>query len=83
MATTSYVSVSFEGTDTRYDEMYSTIEAGIDDPIDNVDDAPASEEFQEWLDVQSRFHDYSYRSTLLINRQYPAATKVLATTLAE
>jgi len=35
-----------------------------------------SEEFQEWLDVQSRFHDYSYRNTLLIKRQCPEATRV-------
>jgi len=36
----------------------------------------ASEEFQEWLDVQSRFHNYSHRNTLLIKLQYPEATKV-------
>ncbi len=29
------------------------------------DDCEASEESQEWLDVQSRFHDYTYRNTLL------------------
>jgi hypothetical protein len=31
---------------------------------------------QEWLDVQSRFHDYSYRNTLFIKRQCPEATRV-------
>ena len=31
---------------------------------------------QEWLDVQSRFHDYSHRNTLLIKLQCPEATKV-------
>lgn len=31
-----------------------------------VDEAAASEEFQEWLNVQSRFHDYSHRNSLLI-----------------
>ena len=76
MATTSDPSVSFEETDTRHDEMHSTIESWIDDLVDHVDDAQASEEFQEWLDVQSRFHDYSHRNTLLINLQCPAATKV-------
>jgi hypothetical protein len=76
MATTSDSSVSFEETDTRHDEMHSTIEAWIDDLVEHVDDAQASEEFQEWLDVQSRFHDYSHRNTLLIKHQCPEATKV-------
>ncbi|MFC4451964.1 ImmA/IrrE family metallo-endopeptidase [Halorussus aquaticus] len=76
MATSSDSSVSFEETDTRHDEMHSTIEEWIDDLVDRVDDAQASEEFQEWLDVQSRFHDYSHRNTLLIKFQYPEATKV-------
>ncbi|SDR16525.1 hypothetical protein SAMN05216278_3850 [Halopelagius longus] len=56
--------------------MNSTIEAWIDELVADVDDAQASAEFQEWLDVQSRFHDYSYRNTLLIKRQCPEATKV-------
>ncbi|GAB7010808.1 hypothetical protein JCM31271_27510 [Halorubrum trueperi] len=68
--------MSFEETDTRSDEMNSTIEQWIDDLVAGVDDAQASEEFQEWLDVQSRFHDYSHRNTLLIKLQCPEATKV-------
>jgi hypothetical protein len=76
MSTTSDSSVSFNQTDTRRDEMNSTIEAWIDDLVAGVDDAQASAEFQEWLDVQSRFHDYSYRNTLLIKQQCPEATKV-------
>ncbi|WP_276249112.1 ArdC-like ssDNA-binding domain-containing protein [Haladaptatus sp. YSMS36] len=69
-------SVSFDETDTRSDEMHSTIEQWVDDLVDHVDDAQTSEEFQEWLDVQSRFHDYSHRNTLLIKLQCPEATKV-------
>ncbi|USZ73503.1 ImmA/IrrE family metallo-endopeptidase [Natronosalvus halobius] len=76
MATTSDSSASFEETDTRKDEMHSTIEQWIDDLVNDVDAAQASDEFQEWLDVQSRFHDYSHRNTLLINLQCPEATKV-------
>ncbi|WP_089649810.1 ArdC-like ssDNA-binding domain-containing protein [Halobacterium hubeiense] len=76
MMTASTSSVSFEETDTRSDEMHSTIEQWIDDLVAGVDDAQASDEFQDWLDVQSRFHDYSYRNTLLIKRQYPEATRV-------
>ena len=69
MATTSNSAVSFEETDTRSDEMHSTIEQWIDELVAGVDDAQASDEFQEWLDVQSRFHDYSHRNTLLIKLQ--------------
>ncbi|QKY20523.1 DUF955 domain-containing protein [Halolamina sp. CBA1230] len=76
MSTTSDASVSFDEADTRHDEMHSTIEQWIDDLVAGVDDAQASAEFQEWLDVQSRFHDYSSRNTLLIKRQCPEATKV-------
>ncbi|QLD90352.1 DUF955 domain-containing protein [Natronomonas salina] len=76
MATSSDASVSFEEADTRSEEMHSTIEAWIDDLVNAVDDAQSSEAFQEWLDVKSRFHDYSYRNTLLIKQQCPEATRV-------
>ncbi|WP_433630051.1 ArdC-like ssDNA-binding domain-containing protein [Halomicrococcus sp. NG-SE-24] len=76
MATTSDSSVTFDQTDTRSDEMNSTIEQWIDELVTGVDDAQTSAELQEWLDVQSRFHDYSYRNTLLIKRQCPEATRV-------
>jgi hypothetical protein len=76
MATSDYSTVSFTETDTRRDEMHSTIEQWIEDLIDLVDEATASEAFQQWLNVQSRFHDYSHRNTLLIKRQCPEATKV-------
>ena len=49
---------------------------GVDDLVAGVDDAQVSGEFQEWLDIQSRFHDYSYRNTLLIKRRCPEATRV-------
>ena len=76
MATSSNASVSFDESDTRSKEMHSTIETWIDDLVDAVDDAQGSEAFQEWLDVQSRFHDYSYRNTLLIKQQCPGASRV-------
>ena len=76
MATSDYSTVSFAETDTRRDEMHSTIEQWIEDLINLVDEATVSEAFQQWLDVQSRFHDYSHRNTLLIKRQCPEATKV-------
>jgi hypothetical protein len=76
MSSSSFSSVSFDEADTRPDEMDSTIEAWIDDLVAGVDNAQASAEFQAWLDVQSRFHDYSYRNTLLIKQQCPEATRV-------
>jgi len=36
MATSSDSSVSFEETDTRHDEMHSTIEEWIDDLVDRA-----------------------------------------------
>ncbi len=44
---TSDSSVAFEQTDTRSDAMHSTIEAWIDELVDDVDDAQASDEFQK------------------------------------
>jgi len=76
MATDNYQTVSFDTSDDRADEMHSTIEAWIEDLLNSVDEATASEEFQRWLDVQSRFHNYSHRNTLLIKFQYPEATTV-------
>jgi hypothetical protein len=36
----------------------------------------SSEHFQRWLSVQSRFHHYSFRNTLLILMQMPDATQI-------
>jgi len=66
----------FDDSDTRRDEMHESLEAWVEQFAELSDEARASAELQEWLDVQSRFHDYSYRNTLLIKRQYPEATKV-------
>ncbi len=76
MTTTDDETVSFAESDDRSDEMHSTIEAWIEDLLDRVDETTATEEFQTWLDVQSRFHDYSPRNTLLIKLQCPEATRV-------
>jgi len=76
MATSSSFRETFDDSDTRHDEMHSTIEAWIQDLVDEVDNAVSSEQFTEWLDVQSRFYDYSHRNTLLIKLQCPHATRV-------
>ncbi|MEK6676768.1 MAG: ArdC-like ssDNA-binding domain-containing protein [Planctomycetota bacterium] len=41
-----------------------------------VDDIRASETFKEYLDVQARFHKYSWCNSLLILSQRPDATRV-------
>ena len=41
-----------------------------------VDDVRASETFKAYLDVQSRFHKYSWNNTMLIAMQRPDATQV-------
>jgi hypothetical protein len=76
MASTSQPAASFDDADSRHDELHSQLEAWVEDLIGLIDEAAARKEFQEWLDVQSRFHDYSHRNSLLIKLQCPEATKV-------
>jgi len=67
---------SFDDVDDRRDAMAESIESWIADLAEMADTARASEQFQEWLDVHARFHDYSPRNSLLIKLQKPDATKV-------
>jgi hypothetical protein len=76
MSVTTKRPASFTETETRSDEMNSAIEAWVDDLVALVDEAVASEQFKAWVEVQSQFHDYSYRNTLLIKQQCPHATRV-------
>ena len=41
-----------------------------------IDDVRASEDFRQFLEVQARFHRYSWHNTLLIASQRPDATQV-------
>jgi len=68
--------VQFDDREDRDDAMAGAVETWIDDLIDEAESARTSEQFQAWLDMQAAFHDYSYRNTLLIKRQYPDATRV-------
>ncbi len=47
MATSDSPSVSFDDSDTRHDEMHSTIEQWLTELTGAVDDAKASDEFQD------------------------------------
>lgn len=68
--------VTFEDTDSRDDEMEAEMEAMIDDLIAAADEARESDVFQQWLDAQAAFHDYSSRNAMLIKMQKPNATRV-------
>jgi len=52
----------------------------IDDSLDGlakaVDDVRASETFRQFLEVQARFHKYSWHNSLLTCMQRPQATRV-------
>ncbi|WP_245180865.1 ArdC-like ssDNA-binding domain-containing protein [Haloarcula amylovorans] len=67
---------SFDDSDTRADDMRDQLDTWVEDFAELTDEAQASEQFQQWLEVQSMFHDYSARNTLLIQLQCPNATKV-------
>mgnify|MGYP007042725897 CR=1 FL=1 len=72
----SQQTTTFDESDSRADDMRYRLDAWVEDLADLTDEAQASEQFQRWLDVQSKFHDYSARNTLLIKMQCPEATRV-------
>ncbi len=47
---------TFDDSGTRHNDMYSTIKTWLEDLVCEVDDAVSSDQFREWLDVQSEFH---------------------------
>jgi hypothetical protein len=60
----------------RDDLLQETIDSWIEELERDVEEATESEQFAEWLGVQSQFHDYSFRNSILIRRQCPDATRV-------
>jgi hypothetical protein len=48
----------------------------LDQLADGIDALTSSAEWQRYLDVQSRFHHYSFSNTMLILLQYPDASRV-------
>jgi len=48
----------------------------LDKLTEGIAELTNSERWQDWLDVQSRFHHYSFNNSLLIMRQRPDATRV-------
>jgi N-terminal domain of anti-restriction factor ArdC len=54
----------------RIDGVMKKLEHGLDAIYDDAT-------FKAWLDVQSRFHNYSWRNSLLIMAQRPEASQVM------
>ena len=57
-------------------ELRGKIDTSLDTLAKAIDSVRASEAFMQFLDVQSRFHKYSWHNTLLIATQRPDATRV-------
>jgi hypothetical protein len=68
--------VSFSETEDRADQMSGAIDDWLDQLREGVEDAATNAQFQQWLDVMSRFHEYSTQNQLLIALQNPDATRV-------
>lgn len=69
-------SESFADVDDCRDAMHEPIDAWLDQLASGVDDAQWSEQFQQWLDIQAQFQEYSPNNTLLLSAQMPEATQV-------
>ena len=57
-------------------ELRSTIDRQVESLAKAVDAVRASADFKAYLDVQARFHRYSWCNTMLIYSQRPDATQV-------
>lgn len=66
----------FSNRGSRKEEMKEKVKTLVEDLADLTEEAQNTDEFQKWLEVQSKFHQYSYHNTMLIMVQYPEATKV-------
>ena len=61
-------------------EKAKQLRRNIDESLDvlakAVDDVRASETFKQYLDVQAKFHKYSWHNTMLLASQRPDASPV-------
>ncbi len=78
MQTISSFPARDNGNETK--DKAKALRARIDDSVEAlaqaVDDVRASETFKAYLDVQARFHHYSWHNSLLIMMQRPEASRV-------
>ncbi len=63
-------------TKEKANALRQRIDASLDTLAKAVDEVRASETFKAYLDVQARFHRYSWCNSLLILSQKPDATRV-------
>ena len=56
--------------------LRETIDDRLEQLAKAIDDVRASELFKQYLDVQSRFHKYSWHNTMMIVSQKPDAERV-------
>lgn len=63
-------------TRDKAQELRQRIDDSLDGLAKAVDDVRASETFRKFLEVQARFHRYSWHNSLLICMQRPDATRV-------
>ncbi len=68
--------VGGHGATDRARALRATIDERIEALAKAVDDERASAEFRAYLDVQARFHNYSWHNCMLIYSQRPDATRV-------
>jgi len=78
MQTVPLVPPPDNGSNTK--DKAKALRASIDDHVEAlaraVDDVRASDTFRAYLDVQARFHKYSWHNSLLILMQRPDASRV-------
>ncbi len=63
-------------TKERAKELKAGIESSIEELAKAVDSVRSSALFQAYLDVQARFHSYSWHNSILIMMQRPKASRV-------
>jgi len=74
--TLSPISTTTNTRGSKAKGLLKDVEALIDRLATSAVSARDSQEFQDWLRVVSRFHQYSFNNTLLIYRAMPTATRV-------
>lgn len=61
---------------SKQEEVKERVKALLNQLEDGIKGLFESEKYKEYLDVMSRFHNYSYNNLMLIYMQYPQATNI-------
>ncbi len=76
MQTVPRSSRTSNGKQDKAKQLRQQIDASLDTLAEAVDEVRASETFRRYLDVQAKFHRYSWCNSMLIASQRPDATRV-------